>query len=203
MAVCGACGPTAGHNMCLKKKWRDQPGPTHGLACLLQRPPPRALLHRRLLVSMRTGKGSCAEAIAGEMGRPWLCWRGRDGKEGACAHRLLPGAWRGLVGSGGAWRGLAGPGRAWWGLAGPSHQDGAVVGGRGDSHHQPLRRRRVAAAPSAGPFTPGLSQAGALLWAGMVEAVPQTGFTFEAPTLHSQIFVVLLRCVADLFLLIF
>lgn len=113
MAVCGACGPTAGHNMCLKKKWRDRPGPTHGLACLLQRPPPRALLHRRLLVSMRTGKGSCAEAIAGEMGRPWLCWRGQDRVESACAHRLLPGAWRGLAGPGGAWWGLVGPGGAW------------------------------------------------------------------------------------------
>lgn len=113
------------------------------------------------------------------------------------------GAWRGLAGPGGAWRGLAGPGGAWWGLAGPGHQDGAVAGSRGDSHHWPLRRWRVAAAPSEGPFTLGLSQAGALLRAGVVGAVLQTGFTFEAPTLHSQIFVVLLRCVADLFLLIF
>lgn len=138
-------------------------------------------------------EGSRAKAIAGEMGRPRLCWRGRDGVEGACAHRLVPRAWRALVGPGGAWRGLAGPG----------HQDGAVAGSRGDSHHWPLRRWRVAAAPSEGPFTLGLSQAGALLRAGVVGAVLQTGFTFEAPTLHSQIFVVLLRCVADLFLLIF
>ena len=34
-------------------------------------------------------------------------------------------------------------------------------------------------------------------------AAPPTGFAFEAPALHSQILAALLRCVADLFLLIF
>lgn len=53
------------------------------------------------------------------MGRPRLCWRGRDGVEGACARRLVPRAWRGLVGPGGAWRGLVGHGGAWRGLVGP------------------------------------------------------------------------------------
>lgn len=199
--------------MCLKKQWRDQPGPTRSLACLLQPP-----LHEPFWAgAFWCLRRSCRDAVLRPLQVRWgsTDCAGGDGAGGACARRPLPGAS--------------------WALAGPGRQDEVVAGGRCG---RPLgatvkrgrcdsrrgtegarargrweggawrggRRRPQPQALSAGGRSeaPGTSQAGALLRPGPARpAVPLTGFAFEAPTPHSQIFVALLRCAADLFLLIF
>lgn len=143
------------------------------------------------------------------MGWDALGCTGKNGEGGTCVFSLPLGAWQGLAEHGRAHEAVASScfGADTGALRthclqhaekNSSQLPSVLSAGSLSLSHNPLHRPKAGGCPGCEPRVEGCQSP-----AGQGRAIPPSGVAFKALTLFSEIFFALLRCVADLFLLIF